>query len=147
MARGLIHGAPMLRTALRVSLLLGLASLFVAAIPAHAASPSCEDRLEELSGLEQVLEQLDHAITQGGKERAALRAESERLGMAITRKRQEGAPQSTLDRMHDQRRKALAELQRREALAPKVLRQRDALADAVTEAQRGYVACVDASLE
>lgn len=137
----------MLRPLLRLGILLGLAISFIAAFPAHAAPNTCEDQLTELSAMEEALGQMEQAVATGATERDALRAEAQQLALAIADERHKGAAPAVIDRMETQRREALSELQRREALAPKVERQRDALAIAVDDARRGYIACVDASIE
>ncbi|MEM9463479.1 MAG: hypothetical protein AAGF11_55575 [Myxococcota bacterium] len=137
----------MLRPLLRLCVLLGLAITFIAAFPAHAAASTCDDQLTELSNMEAALAQFEQAVATGEAQRDALRAEAHTLALAIADKHREGAEPAVIDRMQTQRREVLAELERREALTPVIVQQRDALVHAVDTARRGYITCVEASID
>ncbi len=133
------------RIILRLGLLLGLAGSFTLTTTARAAT-TCDDQLGELATMEAALEELVQAVDRSAVELRSLRAHAHALSIAIADQQREGADPAVIKRMQTERAEAVNELARRQALRPKLERQREALAGAVDQARRDYIACVGASL-
>lgn len=139
-------GATMLR---RIATLVSTSVIafgIALASPAQASTTEaarCDAMLIDLAEKQQVLEDLQAAVEKGKADREALAQQASELAAEIASAKREGKEAEV---MVTRRAEILAELADLEALAPVVAAQADALASDVDAAERGYLACVDASL-
>jgi chromosome segregation ATPase len=133
----------------RIATLLS-ASLLVAGLsfasPAQASTTEaarCDAMLIDLADKQKVLEDLQAALEKGKADRDALARRASELAAEIASAKAEGKATSSLER---RRAEALAELADLSTLTPVVAAQAEALAADVDAAERGYIACVDATI-
>ena len=114
--------------------------------PAQASTTEaarCDAMLIDLADKQQVLEELQAALEKGKSDRDALAERASELAIEIASAKAERKNTKALEA---RRAEALAELADLETLAPVVAAQAEALAADVDAAERGYIACVDATL-
>lgn len=141
MASALLMGAAMLRTLVAiVPFVLGLT-----ASQAHAetALPQCSAMLDEVTQARASLEQLEASLVSMDAERAELVAGIERLQQRIDAAR--GRGESTLG-LQGERDAMRGELSLIDELRPAVVAQLEALRESIDTSERGYIACVEATL-
>jgi septal ring factor EnvC (AmiA/AmiB activator) len=123
-----------------------LALGFFAGTAAQASTTEaarCDAMLIELAEKQEVLAELQAAVEKGKADREALAQRASELAQEIASAKADGKDATALEQ---RRADALAELADLEAIAPAVAAQTEALAAEVDAAERGYIACVDATL-
>ncbi|MCX4239148.1 hypothetical protein [Paraliomyxa miuraensis] len=128
-----------------LSLCMGL--LAGSASAAAGSSSGCDARLVELAATEQARDEMEQAVVVIDGDRQALRIEASRLAAIIAERTRGGASDSELASLVERRAKAQREAERLDARIVLLQRQLDALVSEVDRVERGYLACIERSLE
>lgn len=129
---------------------LSLCASLLGASPAAAAassSPRCDDLLIELGATQAALSDMERAVAEIDGDRDALRTEASTLAATIADRLRGGATEPEVRPLVERRTTALDQLERLDARIALLQGQLDALTVEVDRAERGYLVCVERSLE
>lgn len=132
-----------------LAVVLGASSTLLGTIPAHGAQSDrrCGDQLIELGSMQAALTQMEVAVTTNHAHQKDLRVEASSLAATIAEQLRGGASELDVEPLVHRREAALDELDGAEALQPALERQLEALLLEVDSAERGYIACVEATID
>ena len=148
LARLLIFPALMAPTKILLAIALGASGALVGPAPAHGAeSRHCDDKLIELGSMQAALTQMEAAVADNVEHQQRLRTEASTLAATIAEKLRDGASETEVQPLVEQREAALTELDEVAAIQPVFERQLEALVLEVDTAERSYIACVESTLE
>ncbi len=138
----------MLPTKTLFAVALGLGAGLLAVPPAAAASSTarCEATLVDLGSIQAALDQMEQALTDNAAHHQALELEIATLDEAIALRRADDA-KAEVQTLVEHRKGAVAEREQTDSLTPALERQRAALAFEVETMERGYIACIESTLE
>jgi chromosome segregation ATPase len=133
---------------LRITLsVLALVASFAAVLPASAAeSARCADVLDEAALARAALEQMEEALAEAKADRAMLAERADALALEIAELRATAPTSAKIVELQAERREVLREIAGADSMIPDLQRQVEGLRAAVEQAERGYIACVEASL-
>lgn len=145
---GLDNDRGMSPTKIMFAVALG-ASAALLGSPVRAAGPSlqCDDQLVDLGSMQAALAQMEEAVAANKAHRERLRTEASALAATIADRLRDGASSLEVEPLAEQRGAALRELDQAESIGPALEGQLEALVLQLDHAERGYIACIESTLD